>query len=483
MNEVLALELERVGKQFGNVTALVDASLAVRPGTVHALLGENGAGKTTLMRVAFGMLTPDSGTVRVHGKSLRLHSPSDAIAHGIAMVHQHFTLVPAMTVAENIALGGHGRFDSDATALEIRELARATGLSVDPDARVRDLPIAAQQRLELLKALSRDARIIILDEPTAVLAPEEATDLLRRVRELADGGRAIVLITHKLGEALSVADDITVLRRGATVLSKPRQGLQQRELVDAMLGQGEVRPPRVPDVAASAGIPHPVIISARDVSISGERRAPGIVGATFDVRGGEIVGIAAVEGSGHRELLRAAARRLPISSGSLELPHAVGFIPDDRHRDGLVLDMTVVENFAIRGAGTRRGVIEWASMTAAAERVVAEFDVRVGGVGASARTMSGGNQQKFIVGRELEGSPRALIVDNPTRGLDIRATAFVQTRLLQARAEGVAIMLHSADLDEVLDLADRVLVVFNGRVREVPKLRDAIGRAMVGATE
>jgi simple sugar transport system ATP-binding protein len=478
VTDVPALALEHIAKRFGDVAALVDASVTVRPGSVHALLGENGAGKTTLMRVAFGMHTPDAGTHRIHGTPVRLNSPSDAIARGVAMVHQHFTLVPAMSVAENVALGDRGGFDPARTRSKLEELARTTGLTLDADARVRDLSIASQQRLELLKALSRDPQVIIFDEPTALLAPGEASDLLRRIRELADSGRAIVLITHKLQEALSIADDITVLRRGSTVASNPRVRFDQQSLVEAMLGQHEIRSVRARAAAASQA----TVIRARNVSIA-VARSTRVDNATFDVRRGEIVGVAAVEGSGHRELFRAVARRLPISSGSLELPQVIGFVPDDRHRDGLVLDMSVTENYALRNAGRRRGRLEWAAMAEAAQHIVDEFDVRISTLSAPVRSLSGGNQQKFIVGRELDGSPSALVVENPARGLDIRATAFVYDQLLQARADGVAVLLYSSDLDEVLDIADRMLVVYSGRVMEVPLSRDAIGRAMLGALE
>ena len=478
MTDVPALALEHIAKRFGDVAALVDASVTVRQGSVHALLGENGAGKTTLMRVAFGMHAPDVGTLRIHGTPVRLNSPGDAIARGVAMVHQHFTLVPAMTVAENVALGDRGRFDPARMRSKLDELAKTTGLALDPDARVRDLSIASQQRLELLKALSRDPQVIIFDEPTALLAPGEASDLLRRIRELADGGRAIVLITHKLQEALGVADDITVLRRGSTVVSNPRAHFDQESLVEAMLGQHEIRSVRTRAAAEAQA----TVIQARNVSIA-VARAMRIDRATFDVRKGEIVGVAAVEGSGHRELFRAVARRLPISNGSLELPQEIGFVPDDRQRDGLVLDMSVTENYALRNAGRRRGRLQWAAMADGAQRIIDEFDVRVPTASALMRSLSGGNQQKFIVGRELDGSPSALVVENPARGLDIRASAFVYDQLLQARADGVAVLLYSSDLDEVLDIADRMLVVFSGRVIEVPMSREAIGRAMLGAFE
>jgi simple sugar transport system ATP-binding protein len=259
---VPTLALEGIGKRFGNVSALENASLTVRPGTVHALLGENGAGKTTLMRVAYGMVAPDRGLLRIDGAPVRLAAPADAMARGIGMVHQHFTLVAAMSVAENIALGGRGRFNARATSKRIQSLAKSTGLSIDPDARVGDLSVTAQQRLELLKALSRDARVLILDEPTAVLAPKEADDLLKQIRELADRGHAVVLITHKLREALRVADDVTVLRRGATTLARSRADVEEDDLVEAMLGTRDYRPP----ASSSTAVTGRTIIDARDIS-------------------------------------------------------------------------------------------------------------------------------------------------------------------------------------------------------------------------
>ena len=474
-----ALALERITKRFDDVTALDEASFVVRPGTVHALLGENGAGKTTLMRIAFGLQSRDAGTVCVHGSNVRITSPNDAIALGIGMVHQHFTLVPAMTVAENLALGGRGRFDLASTGDQVRALAQQTGLTLNPDARVSDLSVGAQQRLELLKALARNARILIFDEPTAVLAPSEAEDFLRRIRHLADRGCAVVLITHKLREALSVADDITVLRRGETVLTRPRANVDEETLVEAMIGQRTVQTPPQRRPRTS----RPSIISARDVSVVDANGTIRVRHASFDVHGGEIVGVAAVEGSGHRELLRAVARRTPVSTGALELPDAVGFVPDDRHRDGLVLGMSLTENYVLRGAGARRGIVRWADAARATSEIVRQFDVRAPSSNATAAMLSGGNQQKFILGRELEGPPPALVIENPTRGLDIRATAFVHDRLLQARADGVAMMVYSGDLDEVVALADRVFVVYGGTVREVTVDGDAIGRAMLGALE
>ena len=470
-----ALALESISKRFGDVHALVDASLHVRPGTVHALLGENGAGKTTLMRIAYGMEVPDRGTIRVDGNVVRFSSPASAIAHGIGMVHQHFTLVPAMTVAENVALGAQGRFDARATSDRVRALSQSTGLTLDPAARVADLSVPAQQRLELLKALARDARVLIFDEPTAVLTPSEAEELLRHVRRLADEGRSVVLITHKLREALSVADDITVLRRGTTTLTKSRSNVAQDDLIEAMLGQRAVASP----VNRRDGNAGKVVISAERVSIDDDRGRR-VHDASFVVRGGEIVGVAAVDGSGHKQLLRAVARRLRISDGTLTSPFDVGFVPDDRQRDALALSMSLTENFALRGANQRRGVISWREVNQATHDLIRDFDVRATGPDSRALELSGGNQQKFVLGRELLGPPPALIVENATRGLDVRASAYVHERLLLARTHGVAIMAYSTDLDEVLSIADRMLVVFEGAVREVPVDRESVGRAMLG---
>ena len=472
-----ALVLEHIDKWFGTVRALSDARLWVRRGTVHAVLGENGAGKTTLMRVAYGMATPERGAVRVDGRPVRLRSPADAIERGIGMVHQHFTLVPTMTVAENLTLGRRGTSRSDEMSAALRDLAGAAGSPIDLNARVGDLSVIAQQRLELLKVLARNAEILILDEPTAVLAPAEADDLLRRLRGLADAGRAVVLVTHKLREALSIADDVTVLRQGTTSLASPAADVDEDQLIEAMLG----RRPSGSSVATRRMTSSDALIAARDVSIVDSRGLPRLRNATFDVRGGEIVGVAAVDGSGHRELLHAIAGRLAVSSGTLMLPTSVGFVPGDRHRDGLVLTMSLIENYVLKGAGASRGVIKWRDAAMAAQGIVQDFDVRAASVEATAMTLSGGNQQRFIIGRELHGMPAALVAENPTRGLDVQATMDVRSRLLEACSKGVAIVFHSADLDEILAISDRVLVVYNGSVREVVPDAELIGRAMLGA--
>jgi simple sugar transport system ATP-binding protein len=472
-----ALTLEHIDKWFGAVRALRDASLSIRRGTIHAVLGENGAGKTTLMRVAYGMATPDRGVVRVHGRVVRLRSPADAIERGIGMVHQHFTLVPTMTVAENLALGRRATLRSHEMGTVLGGLVSAVGSSVDLNARVNDLSVMAQQRLELLKVLTRNAQTLILDEPTAVLAPAEADDLLRRLREFADAGRAVVLVTHKLREALRIADDVTVLRQGTISLASPVAEVNEGQLIEAMLG----RRPAGSSATTRRMTAGNVLITARDVSIVDSRGLPRVRNATFEVHAGEIVGVAAVDGSGHGELLRAIAGRLAVTSGILVLPTSVGFVPGDRHRDGLVLTMSLVENYLLKGAGTMRGIIKWRDATSIAREIVRNFGVRVDGVGATAMTLSGGNQQRFIIGRELYGTPAALVAENPTRGLDIQASLEVRHRLLEARSNGVAIVFHSADLDEILAISDRVLVVYNGSVREVVPDADLVGRAMLGA--
>ena len=473
-----ALALEHIQKRFGRVQALADATLLVRPATVHALLGENGAGKTTLMRVAYGMESPDQGVIRVHGTTARFRSPADAIASGIGMVHQHFTLVPAMTVAENLALGGRGLYDGAATMQRVQKLAQATGLFLEPNVRVRDLPVTAQQRLELLKVLSRNADILVLDEPTALLAPAEADQLLGQLRQLADAGRAVVLITHKLREALAVADEVTVLRHGSTTLSRLRADVGEEQLVEAMLGQRQPRGTNTPPNAK----PGRAVVVAHNVSIADDRGSIRIRNASFDVRGGELVGVAAVEGSGHRDLLRALAGRIPISDGTLTLPAAVGFVPGDRHRDGLVLQMSLAENFALKGAGQRRGVVPWRELASNAGEIITAFDVRAESQAVVAGALSGGNQQKFILGRELHGLPPVLVVENPTRGLDVRAAAYVRHQLTEACANGVAVIAHSPDLEEVVSIASRMLVVYAGEVWELPADLDPVGRAMLGAT-
>ncbi|HEU6450396.1 MAG TPA: ABC transporter ATP-binding protein [Gemmatimonadaceae bacterium] len=473
------LELEHIVKRFGRVDALADASLRARPGSVHALLGENGAGKTTLMRIAFGELRPDAGTVSIDGAPVRLASPADALARGIGMVHQHFTAVPAMTVAENVALasGTRGRFRPAEARELVLELCEQVGFTLDPGAVAAELSVGMQQRLEIVKALARGARVLILDEPTAVLAPPEVEELLAMLRRFASRGNAAVIITHKLREALSVADDITVLRHGRTTLSARAADTDVDRLTAAMLGESKVIAPQ-----RTARAPErEIVIDARDVVLTDDRGAARVRGATLTVHAGEILGVAGVEGAGQHELLRVLAGRLKPTSGSLRVPDRIGFIPEDRHRDALVMDFSLAENVALAGAGLARGRIDWSAIERRTGELVEQHGIVASGVRARASSLSGGNQQKLVLARELDGAPRALVAENPTRGLDIAATAALQRQLLEARDAGMAIVLYSSDLDEVLALADRLVVMFEGRSSEVPLDRDAAGRAMLGA--
>jgi general nucleoside transport system ATP-binding protein len=474
-----ALSMRGVTKRFGGTVALDGATLDVRPGTLHSLLGENGAGKTTLMRLAFGMLHPDAGSIETNGTPRRWRSSADAIAGRIGMVHQHFLLVPAMTVAENVSLGDRGllrRFDPQVAAARVRKIGAETGLALDPAARVADLPVGAQQRLEIVKALARDASILILDEPTAVLSPSESQELYAWIRGFTARGRTVVLITHKVREALAISDEVTVLRRGRSVLSgKPRE-LGEAAVIGAMIGAATSEP----TVVAAGSTPGALVMTIERVSMTDARGVPRLRQASMQVRAGEIVGVAGVEGSGQHELLRVLAGRLAPDTGSARLPARIGFVPADRLRDALIPSMTLVENLALKDAGEARGTMSWASYRSRADATMREHDVRAIGAMTPAAALSGGNQQKFVLGRELEGSPVALVVENPTRGLDIRATGHVLNELRAARAAGVAVVLYSSDLDEVLSVADRMVVCFDGRTTELPVDAEAVARAMVG---
>jgi ABC-type uncharacterized transport system ATPase subunit len=476
-----ALSACGITKTFGSTVALNDAHFDVRPGTVHALLGENGAGKTTLMRIAFGMLRPDAGTIEVRGTPRSWKSSADAITAGIGMVHQHFLLVPAMTVAENVSLGDRGffgGFDPRVAAERVRRIGAETGLVLDASSRAGDLPVSAQQRLEIVKALARDAKILILDEPTAVLSPTESRELYAWLRVFVSRQGTVVLITHKVREALAIADDVSVLRRGRTVLSGASRTLDESAVVDAMVGGAAVIEQRPPVARSIGGAP---VISLERVSFADESGVQRIRDVSLEVRAGEIVGIAGVESSGQHELLRILAGRLAPDSGSVRIPSRVGFVPEDRLRDALIPTMSLVENLALKEAGSLSGTIRWSDFALRAETAVRDHDMRASGVHSPMGALSGGNQQKFVLARELDGSPEALIAENPTRGLDIRATAHVLAELRSARAGGVAVVVYSSDLDEVLSLADRMIVCFDGRASVTPVDADAVARAMMGS--
>jgi simple sugar transport system ATP-binding protein len=467
------LALDHLSKRFGTTQAIDDVSFALRRGTVHALLGENGAGKTTLMRAAFGLIHPDAGDVRAFGRPIR--STHDAIAAGLGMVHQHFSNVPAMTVAENVALGGAGRYDARAAAARVEQIAESSGLRLDPNTRAGSLPVSAQQRLEIVKALAHGARVLILDEPTAVLAPDESRRLLRWLRAFADGGSAVVLITHKLRDAIDLADDITVLRSGRRVLSTRASDVAEVELTRAVLGE-ELSP--TPPV--SNAVIGDIVASLDGVTVFDGHAVPMLRDVSLNVRAGEIVGVAAVEGAGSRELLRVLAGRAAPSRGHVRIPSRVGFIPEDRQRDALMLELDPRENVALRDAGERRGIVPWDAIASRSQRLIERFDVRGATLRRPVSTLSGGNQQKLVLARELEDAPALVVAENPTRGLDVRAAQEVRARIEHAAANGAAVVFYSTDLDEVLAMARRVVVLHAGVLGEAVRDRDAVGRAMLG---
>jgi simple sugar transport system ATP-binding protein len=472
-----AISLHAIVKRFGAVIALDEASFTAARGTVHALLGENGAGKTTLMRIAYGLEHPDAGTVLIDGSPVTLRTARDAIARGIGMVQQHFSLVPAMTVAENISLGGRGRFHPTEAARRVYTLANTASFAIDPHARIRDLSVAAQQKVEVLKALARGARTLILDEPTAVLAPPEAHELMRLLRGLADDGTTVVLITHKLREAVAIADMVTVLRRGRTVLTMPARNTSEETLARAMFPEGAAANASTPD-RQHAGA---VVAELRAVEVRDTRGSVRLHAATIVVRAHEIVGIAGVEGSGHHELLLTLGGRLTPSAGDVQLPREIGFIPEHRQRDALIPSFSIVENIALRDVARARGRMQWPALADRARALVAGNGIRAVSVRSPSRALSGGNQQKLVLARELEASPALVVAENPTHGLDVRAASAVRTRLGAARDAGAGVVVYTSDLDELLALADRVVVAFQGTLRDVPRDADAIGRAMLGA--
>lgn len=472
-----ALEMRHVSKRFDSVVALDDASITVRPGTVHALLGENGAGKTTLMRVAFGLESADTGEIRVSGQTLRGRSVEEASRAGLGMVHQHFSLVPNLTAAENAFLGRHGLYRPRQANDSLSKLAQDAGLPVAPQSLVRDLNIVEQQRLEIVKALASGARVLILDEPTSVLAPSEVAELFAWVRRFTSRGGSVVLVTHKLREALALADDLTVLRRGRVVMAAGVAGLTESQLAAAIF-------PDVRVVSKEQSDPTPpgdVVVDAQALSVADASGVVRVRDATIALRRGDILGIAAVGGSGHRELLLALAGLRAVTAGRLRGTSSVAVIPADRARDAVVADFTLAENVAIHGVGRRRGLMRWTQIAARTRTLIERFGIVAASEHARLRTLSGGNQQRLVVARELEGGVDLVIADNPTRGLDMQATAFVHEQLRAAARRGAAVVVHSSDLDEVLDLATRVAVVFQGQVREVAIDRDMIGRAMLGA--
>jgi len=503
MPETPLLELKGITKRFPGVVANDGVDFDLRQGEVHALLGENGAGKSTLMNVLYGLYRPDEGEIFMRGAPVTFGSPRDAIDHGIGMVHQHFMLIPVMTVAENIVLANEptkgGVFlDQHAAEMRAGELARSFGFAVDPHALVQNITVGQQQRVEIVKALYRRADILILDEPTAVLTPQEADELFKILGTLKREGMSIIFISHKLNEVLEIADRITVLRRGKAVDTLPAAGATEQGLASLMVGREVLL--RVEKTPASPGEP---LLQVRDLHVHDERGIERVGGVSLDVRAGEIVGIAGVDGNGQTELIDAIAGLMKIDGGTVTVggedvtgegarEHfelGVGHIPQDRQRRGLVLDFSIAENVGLHDFRTapnaRFGWLYPSRLVERATRLIAEFDVRGGGPQTPAASLSGGNQQKVILAREIDRDPRVLIAAQPTRGLDVGAIEFLHARLIEERDAGRAILLVSLELEEVVSLSDRILVMYEGRVvaEYGPDVTpEELGIAMLGGT-
>lgn len=500
-----ALDIDRLSKRFGNLAAIDDVSLSIGEAEIFALIGENGAGKTTLMNLIYGLYRPDAGHIRAFGRELRGGSPAAAIAQGIGMVHQHFMLVPTLTVAENVVLGCEPRrlgflLDRKAAVRRVQEMADALEFSLDPAALVAEIGVGMQQRVEIVKALCRGARLLILDEPTANLTPQEADELCAIVRKLRQAGTAVVFITHKLREVLSVADRIGVMRRGRLVATLKAAETSAKELSNLMVGASVELGRRHPAVSP-AQVP---LVEVEHLSALNAQGLPALSDVTFDVRPGEILAVAGVDGNGQAELVEVLCGLRALSAGVIRLSGEVlsradpawlrarglAHIPADRLHRGLCLDLSVTENFALgraRAAPFARG--PFVDRRFAAERasaLIGRFDIRPADPRLMARALSGGNQQKVILAREIDQQPRFLIAAQPTRGLDIGAIATVHRELFRIRDEGCAVLLVSLDLDEILALADRILVLRAGRVAGIipgeGASERALGEMMLGAT-
>jgi simple sugar transport system ATP-binding protein len=498
------LELRGITKRFPGVLANDHIDLTLEEGEIHALLGENGAGKTTLMNILYGLYQPDEGEIYVRGEKLEVHEPSDAIGAGVGMVHQHFMLIPVFTVTENVMLGEEvivngGFLDRNTAAQRISEISVQYGLEVDPHVYVRDLPVGVQQRVEIIKLLYREADILILDEPTAVLTPQEVGELFTIIRSLVDQGKSIIFITHKLGEVLEFADRITVIRQGTVVGTTTPKKATKSTLAEMMVGR-EVKL----EVEKKASKVGEVVLAVEDLVVLDDRQQVAVDGVDFDVREGEVLGVAGVQGNGQTELVEAVTGLRKPFSGRIQIngknvtdanPRAItelgsAHVPEDRQRDGLVLPFPVSDNLVLntyyRPPFSEGAVLDQEEIHSLAELLIGNFDIRTPGPMTSAGSLSGGNQQKVIVAREFSRPIKLLVASQPTRGLDVGSIEYIHNRILEKRGEGTAVLLVSPELDEIMELSDRIAVMFRGKIIDVVEAqaatREQIGLLMAGVT-
>ncbi|VNI99811.1 ABC transporter ATP-binding protein [Streptococcus pneumoniae] len=478
------IEMRDITKVFGGFVANDKINLHLRKGEIHALLGENGAGKSTLMNMLAGLLEPTSGEIAVNGQVVNLDSPSKAASLGIGMVHQHFMLVEAFTVAENIILGSeltkNGVLDIAGASKEIKALSERYGLAFDPSAKVADISVGAQQRVEILKTLYRGADILIFDEPTAVLTPSEIDELMAIMKNLVKEGKSIILITHKLDEIRAVSDRVTVIRRGKSIETVEIAGATNADLAEMMVGRSVSF-----KTEKQASKPKEVVLSIKDLVVNENRGVPAVKNLSLDVRAGEIVGIAGIDGNGQSELIQAITGLRKVESGSIELKGdsivglhprqitelSVGHVPEDRHRDGLILEMMISENIALqtyyKEPHSKNGILNYSNITSYAKKLMEEFDVRAASELVPAAALSGGNQQKAIIAREIDRDPDLLIVSQPTRGLDVGAIEYIHKRLIEERDNGKAVLVVSFELDEILNVSDRIAVIHDGKIQGI----------------
>ncbi|MEI7419888.1 MAG: ABC transporter ATP-binding protein [Actinomycetes bacterium] len=496
----MKLELRNITKRFGTLVANDNISLTLEPGEIHSLLGENGAGKSTLMNVLYGLLQPDEGQILIDDKPVKFAGPGDAMAAGIGMVHQHFMLIPVFTVAENVVLGHEptgkiGNLDLNAARKIVKEISDRFGFDIDPDAKVQDLPVGAQQRVEIIKSLARNAKALVLDEPTAVLTPQETDELMDIMRGLAKSGTSIIFITHKLREVQQVADRITVIRQGKVVAS-PSPKASASELASLMVGREvDLDVKRKP---AKVGAETLVI---KDLTVLDDRQHQMVDGVTFSVHDGEVLAIAGVQGNGQTELAEAILGLRKIHSGSIEvagkdltkssvrdvLEAGLGYIPEDRKKDGLVGEFSIAENLMLDGSFGKpfaNGVqIDFAKRDEIAQKLIKEFDIRTPSAETMAKQLSGGNQQKVVVARELGRELKVLVASQPTRGVDVGSIEFIHEQIIAARDAGKSVLIISTELDEVLALADRIAVMYRGRIVGIvdsKSTREKLGKMMAG---